>query len=338
MSEYGQLIEAPRVAPAQGSMVDFFAAGQQQDQMLEERSKQILLEMTRQFLGNQMGLPQGVDPMAVQQFQGEQQGQQIRGNIDQRAGQDHQSKYDFANKFIGGLPQQSDPTLGAIQRAGGPQGAEALLNILGNQYGRQGELDNRSAMNNADNAAAQTRLETEIRLKQEADQEKYTIDSTREKDQQKAAFDLVNQFKQTGNEGYLAQIDPKLLTSPVIYDMINGVKTELSEKANAEKKAKFLTDNPPPTPQPQQDPRIAQAKLDKDFPNMPLEEIIKNVIKGTESFGGDSRWKAVRAKDPEMYDAAWRARQKQLQEEQVLRMLEDIKNPRANSTTRIGGY
>ena len=235
MSEFGQLTEAPRVSPAQGSMAGFFAAGQQQDQMLEEQSKQILLEMTRQFLGNQMGLPQGVDPMAVQQFQGEQQGQKIRKNIDQRAKQDHQNKYDFANKFIGGLPQQSDPTLGAIQRAGGPQGAEALLNILGNQYGRRGELDNRSAINNADNAAAQTRLETEIRLKQEAavaEQQKQTgVDTVKEERLRQA---LVK-GQTTGDWTDFYSMAPNAVGMPTQYDREQTTQGSAAARAAAQK-------------------------------------------------------------------------------------------------------
>ena len=182
-----------------------------------------------------MGLPQGVDPMAVQQFQGEQQGQQIRGNIDQRAGQDHQSKYDFANKFIGGLPQQSDPTLGAIQQAGGPQGAEALLNILGNQYGRRGELDNRSAINNADNAAAQTRLETEIRLKQEAavaEQQRQTgVDTGKEERLRQA---LVK-GQTTGDWTDFYSMAPNAVGMPTQYDREQQSQDSAAARAQAEK-------------------------------------------------------------------------------------------------------
>ena len=127
--------------------------------------------------------------------------------------------------------------LGAIQQAGGPQGAEALLNILGNQYGRQGELDNRSAMNNADNAAAQTRLETEIRLKQEAavaEQQRQTgVDTGKEERLRQA---LVK-GQTTGDWTDFYSMAPNAVGMPTQYDREQQSQDNAAAAASAKKDA-----------------------------------------------------------------------------------------------------
>lgn len=220
MGDFGQIIDPYRVAPAQGNIQDYglFAARDEQTQAL--RVAQALAAATRQYLGQQQGLPQGVDPNAVQAYGGETQRQDLLGQQNTRANaqegrsaQDHQSKYDYANKFLGALPQQSDPVLSAAQQGGGVYGAELLGQLLGGQFTRSGELENRSAMNDADNVAAENRLRAELQIRGDADVDKEAREQGRMKDMRGQLAEATKRFMMGDPEGLLA-LNPQLAGDP----------------------------------------------------------------------------------------------------------------------------
>jgi hypothetical protein len=345
MSDFGQIVDPYRVSPAQGNIQDYGMFAQRAEQTDAMRVAAALAAATRQYLAQQNGLPQGVDPSAVQGYRGEDQRQLVVGEGNQRANamegrqaQEFQEKRDYAERFIGGLPQQTDPLLGAAQQAGGVYGADLLQQMLGGQFGRQGALDNRTAMNTADNAAAQQRLETELRMKNQASvAEQARLDEVRKR-QQGEAYDAFSEFKRTGDPAALAKIDPNLLTNPIIYDMMEQYKTEAGASAEAERKAKILEANPPP-PSPvgsiqnknftaEQQRQIMQARVDRARGDRTLEYYAQLVAQDSQGlFASATPVNDMKTLYPEVYNAAWNKMQQEKQNKQFNQELEKTQNP-----------
>lgn len=310
---------------------------QRAEQTEAMRVAQALAQATRAYLGQQAGLPGGVDPNAVQAYGGETQRQTLLGNQDQRAGaqegrqaQDHQSKYDFANKFMGALPEQSDPYLKALQLGGGLYGAEDLSSALGGQFGRQGEMQNRTQMNDADNVAAENRLRAELQIRGDADVEKEKRQTGRQDDLLQMQAEAVDSFLK-GDPSGMMKLNPQLASNPDFLYQADQNRTRAEAAVKAQKQAEWEAANPPgasPVGSIQESPEALQARLNQLLPGRTPEQMVQTVIKGTEGLGGDYRYKTVRAAYPEMYNQAWTQRQeelKKLQQQEVLEMIQGTK-------------
>ena len=337
MSDFGQIIAPYRVAPAQGGLDDLALFLQRREMTDQSQVQSALAQATRAYLAQQQGLPQGVDPAAIQQFGIAGDTNTRAWNADTRAGaqegrqaQDHQSRYDFADKFVGALPEQEDPYLRALQLGGGPYGAEGLSGALGGQFSRQGELAARGQMNDADNIAAQQRLETELRMKAEAAVAEQMRQQGVETDMTARIQKAWETGQATGNWSSFMALVPNAAGSPVMYDREETTKSEAKTRADAAAVEDAHRTTPPPSPigTIQEDPEVRKARLNSMFPGMTPEQIVQQVIKGTEGFGGDFRYKAVREEHPDLYNEAWKARQlelEQIKRQEVIDMIEGRK-------------
>lgn len=324
MSEFGTIIDPYRVAPSGGGVLEGLAQmAMGQEQVAKMKQDAMLAQATRQYLAQQMGLPEGADPMAVQNFRGEGQRQQIAGSNESRVAQDHQGKLDYAQKFLGALPQQGDPTLAAMQAGGGVFGASALTDVLGRRFGQQEEMQNRVDMNKADNVAAQQRLDAQMRAQAAeavAAETRKTGSETAEQTKLQAA---VVKAQMDGDWSQVYSMAPNLMGSPVQLDREESSRGRVDARAKQVADEKQATDDmklkqsPVGEIQTKTDPRVKQSRVETSFPNMTPEQMVQQVVQGANSFGGDSRYKMVKEMFPELYDRIWNAEQQKLKEAAV---------------------
>lgn len=354
MGDFGQIIDPYRVAPATGNLQDYNQFAARAEQIDAMRTAAMLAAATRQYLAQQNGLPQGVDPMAVQQYSGNEQQQRLAAsadrrawdtnalahNRDTRAQKDFESKYQFANGFINNLPQQTDPLAHAAQMGGGPAGAELLAKLLGDKQVHQNDYDTRVNINNADNAAMLTRTQMTLDAQRKAKEWELNQQQQYETGQRQSGILALQQFLNTGDPSHLAGVDPRYL-NPNVMDALDQGRSRKEAEA---RQAKMEAERGKYAPGAQKDgtsivnnPDFAKQIVATQFPNTDPAEVIKQVILGTEQLGGDPRYRAVRSAFPAEYNDAWNARQQELRNEQQRQILEMIAGVRPTpSPFRMG--
>ena len=346
MSDFGTIVSPYRVAPSQGSMTDFFNIGQQRENMEAAAQQRALAEATRQYLGQQMGLPGGVDPGAVQTYQGETQRQTLANQQDQRAQAQEgrlamadQDLYSFARNFTQNLPQQEDPYLNALQAGGeSPLAAQALLQALGGNFSRQGESETRTKINEADNVAAQQRLETELRMKAEAavaEQNRLQGVKTGEEDRTRQA---IQKGTSTGDWSDFYAMAPNAMAAPVQLDRESASQENAAQRAEADRKAKVLADNPPP-PSPvgsiqnkdltaDQQRQIMQARVERAMGSRTPKDYAQQVAQNSQAwFSSSTPSEDMQALYPEVYKAALQKMLQEKQNKEFNQELEKTQNP-----------
>jgi hypothetical protein len=349
MSDSGgmSIIDPYRPNPTNGigAMQGMAQFAMSQEELAKRQGDAALAHATRQYLTRVMGLPEGVDPMTVQQSNGESQRQgafqtqetRAQGEYD-RMGADRQS----ALNYIDRLPEQEDPALEAFRKAGGVFGAKELAALMGGDYANKGALDARHRMNLDDNIAKASQETDRLTQQREYDlaKEKRSklLQDEENKRSQAAADMLVYDRDPTGVIG----MNPNLSGTPTVGDKIdqyhNRQDADKTAKDNEEDKDKYRPD-PGDTGDFQEDPRLPQERINQQFPNMRPIDIIRQTILNTEQLGGDRVWKDVRTKYPEQYDEAWRQRQEELREQKVQTLMEYIRHPAvpANPKSYHGG-
>lgn len=244
MSDFGTIVSPFQVAPARGNIQDYGNFALQQEQTDAIRMAQALAQATRAYLTQQNGLPGNIDPVAAQSYKGEDQRQMIAGQSNQRANAmegraagDHTERTRYANEFMGRLPQQTDPLTAAAQGAGGVHAAEFLGQLLGGNYQRQGEMQNRTAMNDADNVAAQKRLETQLTMQNDANLVTEGRKKADESQQEQKLKEALIKGQTTGDWSDFFSLAPNAMGSPTMYDRENESKDKAASAAAAQKQA-----------------------------------------------------------------------------------------------------
>jgi hypothetical protein len=292
-----------------------------------------LAQATRRYLSQVMGLPEGVDPIAVRQSNGELQrqgafqGQETRaqGEYD-RTGADRQSALNYVDQ----LPEQKDPALEAFRKAGGVFGAKELAALMGSDYTNKGALDTRHRMNLDDNIAKASQETNRLMQQNGFDLEKEKRSKLLRDEENKRSQAAADMLVYDRNPVGVIGMNPNLAGTPTVGDKVDQYHNRQDEakavKDNEEDKSRYRP-KPGDTGDFQEDPRLPQARINQQFPNMQPIDIVRQTILNTEHLGGDRVWKDVRTKYPELYDEAWRQRQEELREQKVQTLLEYIRKP-----------
>lgn len=247
MSEFGQLIDPYRVAPAQGDLLDYNRFYQQQEIVNKMREDAQLGQMTRSFITQQLGLPDGVDPFAIQQHQ-------IAGNADQRAqaaegrnAQEWQQMQQFGQNFPQQVQQQyqgqqMSPLVQAlINSGGGAFGAKTLAGALApmqqnsdemsmrqrlSEMQLQGQKDINAANNQSEierqriaNEGALGRVQEELKARQGA--------QTNSAQQISQAY---QQFLKTGDPSALYGLAPDLMRDEMFGAQVSDVQKRIGDQ------------------------------------------------------------------------------------------------------------
>ena len=345
MSDFGQIIAPYRVAPAQGGLDDLALFLQRREMTDQSQQQSALAAATRAYLAQQNGLPGGVDPTAVQGYQIAGDTNTRAWNADNRAGaqegraaQDHQSRYDFANKFMEALPEQSDPYTRALQLAGGVYGAEGLNSALGGQYARQGELTNRSQMNDADNIAAQQRLETELRMRAKAAAAEQNRLTGVETDQQERIRQALVKGAQTGDYTDFYSMVPNAMVAPVQYDRETQDKESAAQRAaqakideDKEILRRQLADKEKKTGMTaEQQKGVAETRFNRMARGRSPEQVAGSVVENSQRMIAPYSAREVdvmRTLYPDVYDKAYQDNLKQQQEQRYQQQVQKAQNP-----------
>lgn len=245
MGEYGTIIDPYRVAPAQGGLDELLNFVRTRAQYGREVQANDQLQATLGFLGGQAGLPAGVNPFDVQKYQGEGLNQKVvEGDFNNRQ-TDFRQKQEFSQGFMGSamqnptLQQSQDPYTQALLAAGmNPYAAQGLSEQLGGQSQRQGELQGRIDMNNADNTAAAERakLEWDTRRQMGAEDDKRKAEYEAQIRAQQAAG--IQKWIQSGGAD-ITGLDPRTLSGDIL-QMALGVAAKQKQEEQLRQERELL--------------------------------------------------------------------------------------------------
>lgn len=227
-------------------MLGFFQAGSAQQQMEEQARQFALAQATQAYLAQQMGLPGNVSPQAVQAYQGEDQRQMLAGNQDRRAAAqegraatDWQDERNYIERFLGALPQQTDPFLGAVQQGGGRMGAATLTEQLGGDRTRQQQFGHEEKLTGMRNAAELEKTRQAYAIRDKSDLAQLEAKRKYQLEDRGTALQAVQDFM-GGNPVALFGMYPELVgsqgaTDYSMYMQDHAAKVAAAKQAEADR-------------------------------------------------------------------------------------------------------
>lgn len=355
MSEFGQIIDPYRSAPAQGGLLEEILQFAGMTAQLDQQRRLETERMgTNQMINDQKGWS-GVDPFKVQQFDQGQQNMQIAGAQEGRAAQDWQQKQEFAKGYV---PNAQGMLTGSqfLESLRGlpanPYLAQTIMGALGQrdqmgveqqskQQMLQQELQMRQQMNNADNIAETERAKAVAGIQAQSERDRLSDTEAIKLRQMKGATDYlksnIDDPMLTG--GDIAMRFGMNDTSAAMYfnSEIDRLRKAKKAQADAAANAEHVNSSESQAPQnpkltAQQNAEISQAVVQAlqnspAYRNYTPLQIAQMAVRQSQSFGGYDNYRHVQAVYPNEYAQAWDEFKQAEQQKQFKSEKEKATNP-----------